>query len=73
MVDGIVGATYGSEGNIARMMRGATDNRVINNNIDMSGDINIDGNADKQTVSEIRRAKREALTEALKEMRRLKN
>lgn len=73
LVDGIVGATYGSGGNIARMLRGATDNKVINNNIDMSGDINIDGNADKQTVSEIRRAKREALTEALKEMRRLKN
>ena len=48
-------------------MRSVTDNRVINNNVDMSGDINIQGNADEKTVSEIRREKRDAMKWILKE------
>ena len=67
IVDRIAGSAYGSKENLSRAVRSVTDNRVINNNVDMSGDINIQGNADEKTVSEIRREKRDAMKWILKE------
>lgn len=71
IADRIAGSAYGFKENLSRAMRSVTDNRVINNNVDMSGDINIQGNADKKTISEIRREKREIIEYTLKEFSRL--
>ena len=71
MVARIAGSAYSSEENLSRMTRNITDNRVINNNVDMSGDINIQGNANEKTVSEIRREQRETVNLVLKEINKL--
>ena len=71
IADRIAGSAYGSKENLSRAMRSVTDNRVINNNVDMSGDINIQGNANEKTVSDIRREKQEIVTMLLKELNRI--
>ena len=71
IVDRVVGSAYGSKENLSRAVRSVTDNRVINNNVDMSGDINIQGNANEKTVSEIRREQRELVNLVLREINRL--
>ncbi len=71
IADRIAGSAYGSKENLSRAMRSVTDNRVINNNVDMSGDINIQGNASEKTVSDMRREKREMIEYVLKELNRM--
>lgn len=72
IVERIAGSAHGSKENLSRAVRSVTDNRVINNNVDMSGDINIQGNADEKTVSEMRKAQRETVSLVLKELNKMK-
>lgn len=70
IVENIVGSASGSKTDVSRMMQNISDNRITN--IDMSGDINIQGNADEKTVSEMRKAQRETVSLVLKELNKMK-
>lgn len=72
LVNEVVGnGSYNSRENIRKIIQNISNDSITNNNLDMSGDIIIQGNTNEKTVSEIRREKRELINFILHEFKKL--